>query len=85
MYSSQEFALKFETKYSCLQRGFTSNTTSLSADLLVSELMTDAKDAGKNLFLASLDASKAFDVVNHASLLRRLFHLKKYSLWSGPF
>ena len=52
-----------------------SNTTSLSAALLVSELMNDAKDAGKNLFLASLDASKAFDVVNHASLLRRLYHL----------
>ena len=37
--------------------------------------MNDAKDAGTNLFLASLDASKAFDVVNHASLLRRLYHL----------
>ena len=29
----------------------------------------------KIFFLASLDASKAFDVVNHASLLRRLYHL----------
>ena len=66
---------EIETKYSCLQRGFTSNTTSLSAALLVSELMNGAKDAGKNLFLASLDASKAFDVVDHASLLRRLYHL----------
>lgn len=61
-----------EAKYSCLQRGFTSNTTSLSAALLVSELMNDAKDSGKDLFLASLDASKAFDVVSHVSLLRRL-------------
>ena len=63
---------ELDPKYSNLQRGFTSNTSSLSAALIVSELMNEAKDNGNNLYLASLDACKAFDVVNHASLLRRL-------------
>ncbi len=64
-------------KFSNLQRGFTSETTSLSspATLIVSELINEAKDHGKSLFLASLDACKAFDVVNHASLLRKLQNL----------
>lgn len=61
-----------QPKFNQLQRGFTAETSSLSAALLVSELINDAHDYKKDLFIASLDARKAFDVVNHASLLRRL-------------
>jgi hypothetical protein len=63
---------RIEPKLNQLQRGFTAETSSLSAALLVSELINDAHDDKKDLFIASLDARKAFDVVNHSSLLRRL-------------
>ena len=64
-------------KQTCqLQRGFTAKTSSLSAALIVSELENEAKDNKKELFIATLDARKAFDVVCHASLLRKL-HLQQ--------
>ena len=44
--------------------------------MIVSELTNEAKDNKKELFVATLDARKAFDVVCHSSLLRKL-HLQQ--------
>ena len=43
------------------------------AALLITEANNDLRDRGEGLYLATLDAEKAFDVVWHASLLRKLF------------
>ena len=56
-----------------MQRGFTENTSPLMAALLITEAINDLRDRGEGLYLATLDAEKAFDVVWHASLLRKLF------------
>ena len=56
-----------------MQRGFTEDTSPLMAALLITEAINEAKDRGEGLYLSTLDAEKAFDVVWHASLLRKLF------------
>jgi endonuclease/exonuclease/phosphatase family metal-dependent hydrolase len=56
-----------------MQRGFTANCGSNNAALLVSEALNDCKDEKKTLFLTTLDATKAFDVVSHESLFRKLY------------
>ena len=56
-----------------MQRGFTENTSPLMAALLITEAINDLRDRGEGLYLATLDAEKAFDVVWHANLLRKLF------------
>ena len=38
------------------------------------EVIRDRKDKGQSLYAAFLDVKSAFDVVPHASLLRRLYH-----------
>ena len=55
-----------------LQRGFTQSTSPLMAGLLISEAFFDAKDSGAPLVLQTFDAEKAFDVVWHDSLLRKI-------------
>ena len=58
-----------------MQRGFTENTSPLMTALLITEAINDLRDRGEGLYLATLDAEKAFDVaiVWPASLLRKLF------------
>ena len=56
-----------------LQKGFTDGSSSIIAALMVSEIMNEAIDTKSELFIASLDARKAFDVVYHSSLMRKLF------------
>ena len=58
---------------SVLQKGFTSGGSSIDAGLILSECMSEAKNENKPLVVATLDAQKAFDVVDHDTLLRRLF------------
>jgi hypothetical protein len=55
------------------QRGFTSKTSPMCAALLLHESMNEAKTNKTPLFIAFLDAKSAFDVVPHASLLRKLY------------
>jgi hypothetical protein len=54
------------------QRGFTRDTCSMSAALILHEKMLEAKENRQQCFVAFLDAKAAFDVVPHASLLRKL-------------
>jgi hypothetical protein len=56
-----------------LQRGFTERASSTNAALLLTEAILEAKDAKIPLFITLLDASKAFDVVWHSSMLVKLY------------
>ena len=58
-----------------LQRGFTKNVSPVNAALLVEESINEAKDKKGPIALATLDAEKAFDVVWHSGLLRKLLHM----------
>ncbi|WAR28896.1 LOW QUALITY PROTEIN: LORF2-like protein, partial [Mya arenaria] len=57
-----------------LQRGFTENTSPNNAALIVTECINEAMDNKTPLALATLDAEKAFDVVWHDGLFRKLYH-----------
>lgn len=56
-----------------MQMGFTRGKNPQFAALLYTEAIAEALDSGNQLFVASLDARKAFDVVSHPSLKRRLY------------
>ena len=62
-----------EKSQSQLQKGFTPGSSSIDAALILSECIAEAKNTCKPLILATLDAQKAFDVVDHNILLRRLY------------
>ena len=65
--------MTYVAQISSVNDGFTEDTSPLMAALLITEAINEAKDRGEGLYLATLDAEKAFDVVWHASLLRKLF------------
>ena len=56
-----------------LQRGFTTGCSSLNAAVIVTECIQESKNVKQNLVFTTLDAQKAFDVVDQNSLLRRLY------------
>ena len=58
-----------------LQFGFTESRSPSHATILLSELMIEAKEQKKPIYICTLDVQKAFDVVSHDSLLRKL-HLE---------
>ena len=62
-----------DASQSRLQKVFTSGRSSIDAALILSECIDKAKNKRKPLIVATLDAQKAFDVVNHKLLLGRLF------------
>lgn len=55
-----------------LQRGFCTSASSINTSFILSETLAHAKDAGDPLHYMFLDASKAFDVVWHDSLLNKI-------------
>ena len=61
-----------------LQKGFTAGSSSIDAALILSDILSEciaeAKNTHNPLVVATLDAQKAFDVVDHTILLRNLFH-----------
>ena len=59
---------KMDSKQNKMQRGFSTNASSVNAALMVTEAIADAKDNKQPLFLQFLDAKKAFDVVWHTGL-----------------
>ena len=69
------------------QRGFTRNASPMNAGLIVEEFLRESKDNNLTAHLILLDAKSAFDVVDHAHMLRRLFHIgvqdKHWSLISS--
>lgn len=62
-----------DVQQNSLQRGFTKNVSPTNAALLLTEAINEARDQGNLLFAAFIDASKAFDVVWHNSLLCKLY------------
>ena len=56
-----------------LQKGFTAGSSSIVAALILSECIYEAKNTKATLFITTLDAQKAFDVVDHKMLLRKLY------------
>ncbi len=58
---------------SSLQFGFTKSLFPTKAALILSEAIIDARESHTDLHIATLDTQKAFDVVHHPTLLRRLY------------
>ncbi|MES9904845.1 MAG: reverse transcriptase domain-containing protein [Sedimenticola sp.] len=65
--------LILDESQSKLQKGFTTGQSSMNAALILSESVAESKNIKKPLILTTLDAQKAFDVVHHNSLLRKLY------------
>ena len=63
----------FEETQSRLQKGFTSGCSSLNAAVILAECILVSKNNEEELILTTLDTQKAFDVVDHNSLLRKLY------------
>ena len=57
------------------QRGFTRNASAMNAGLIIEEFLIESKDNNLTAHLTLLDAKSAFDVVDHAHMLRGLFHI----------
>ncbi|MES9884558.1 MAG: reverse transcriptase family protein [Sedimenticola sp.] len=70
---NQRHNLILDQTQSKLQKGFTSGQSSMNAALILSETIAEAKNNKKPILLTTLDAQKAFDVVHHNSLLRKLY------------
>ena len=58
-----------------LQRGFTTNTSPLNAAVVIEEVYREYSDRKAPFYLALLDATSAFDVVDIDILMRKLFLL----------
>ena len=56
-----------------LQKGFNAGSSSMVAALILSECIYEAKNMKSTLFITTLDGQKAFDVVDHKMLLRKLY------------
>ncbi len=56
-----------------MQFGFTTGLAPSMASLLLKEYITDAKESGRSIYVMTLDAWKAFDVVSHPVLMNSLF------------
>ena len=65
---------KFLETQSRLQRGFTTNTSSLNSPFIVSEASQAYKELSNDLVLLTLDAQKAFDKVHHEILFNKIYH-----------
>ena len=63
----------FSTTQSRLQRGFTEGCSSLNAAVILTECILESANNKQDLWITTLDTQKAFDVVDHNSLLRRLY------------
>ena len=58
-----------------LQRGFTEGSSPMNCSLILEESIRKNRDKNLPIYVAFLDAKSTFDVVNHSSLLRKLFHM----------
>jgi hypothetical protein len=63
-----------EKQQNKLQKGFTKGTFSINIALLITESINEAKDNNETLILITLDAEKAFDVVDHTHLFWNIYH-----------
>ena len=51
------------------------NSSPMSCSLILGEYIRESRDLKKDSCIAFWDAKAAFDVVNHHSLMRKLFHI----------
>ena len=58
-----------------LQRGFTKGPSPMNCSLILEESIRETRDKNLSTYVAFLDAKSALYLVNHSSLLRKLFHL----------
>ncbi|MES9903493.1 MAG: reverse transcriptase domain-containing protein [Sedimenticola sp.] len=67
---------RLKTDQSSLQYGFTKGLSPTMASLLISEAKAEIKNRSvpTSIYLATLDAQKAFDVVDHVILLDKLYN-----------
>jgi hypothetical protein len=63
-----------EKQQNKLQKGFTKGVSSINIALLITESINEAKDNNEILILITLDAEKAFDVVDHTHLFWKIYH-----------
>ena len=63
----------FQDTQSRLQKGFTSGSSSLTVVFVLSDCILKAKNCKEDILITTLDTQKAFDIVDHNSLLRRLY------------
>ena len=63
------------------QFGFTELRSPSHATLLLSEIIAESKESNQPLYICTLDIQKAFDVICHDSLLRKLFDEGLPSRW----
>ena len=55
----------------------------MNCSLILEEFICESKDIKKDVFIAFFDAMSVLDVVDHASLMRRLFHIGvDVALWN---
>ena len=64
-----------------LQVGFTNNRSPSMASLIITEAIADSRKSKRPLVITSLDARKAFDVVNHYQLKVKLFNSNINPKW----
>ncbi len=64
-----------------LQFGFTEEKSGTHAAFILNEAIAETKDKGLNLYAASLDVQKAFDVVRQESLLDKLYEQGLTGRW----
>ena len=69
-----ESGLSTDIKTNGLQFGFAIGKSPSMATLLVTEAIAEAKASRTPLYIATLDARKAFDVVNHQVLKTKLYN-----------
>jgi hypothetical protein len=64
-----------------LQFGFTPGKSGVHAAFILNECITESRDKGEPLYVASLDVQKAFDVMRHESLLDKLSSQGLLGVW----
>ena len=62
-------------KQNRLQRGFTEGSSPMNCSPILEEYIRNNKDSKKPTYIAFLDAKSAFDVVNHTSLLLKVYQI----------
>ena len=74
VYCVKEYSLVERTQNSMWQ-GFTKHSSLMNCSWILEEYIRENRDLKKDCFVAFWGAKAAFDVVNHSSLIRKIFHI----------